>query len=102
MAGFLLRFRITPSDGEQPAVVLVGEMDLLRAERRYGAPILGRAQEGYFEPLVQLAYAGAQRAGIIPGVASLDDFIDGHTIELLEDDDPDGLSEDDTGKAPAA
>ena len=102
MAAFLLRFRLTRVDNGRAVLVLANEIDLMHAERAYDAPILTRAQEGYFEPIVQLAFQGAQRAGVISKTDTLDEFVSAFTIEMLEDGDTlDGDAVDGDGASDA-
>lgn len=84
MAG-LLSFQITPEGGET-FTLEVSKMDAILAERALGQPILGRAQEGFFEPVLRLAYLSAGRQTLIPAGTTFEQFVDGYTVALETDD----------------
>lgn len=83
----LIRFRLTPTGGGDPVLVPTGGIDIVRAERAYGAPIMSRAQEGYFEPIMMLAFVGAQRQQLIAKTDTLDEFMERFDVELLDESD---------------
>ena len=83
----LIRFRLTPATGGDAVLVPTGGIDIVRAERAYGAPIMGRAQEGYFEPIMMLAFVGAQRQQLVDKTTTFDEFMEAFDVELLDESD---------------
>ena len=84
MAG-LLTFQITPEGGET-FTLQVSKMDAIVTERALGVPILGRAQEGFFEPVLRLAFSSATRQKLIADGTTFEQFVDGYEIALETDD----------------
>ena len=88
MAG-LVTFTITP-DGGEPATIVVSKMDTLLVERELGQPVILRAQEGYFEPLLRLAYKAATREQAVPAGTTFEQFVDGWDVSLETPEDESG------------
>lgn len=84
MAG-LVTFTLTPIDGD-PIEVQATKMDAIVVERELRVPILGRAQEGFFEPVLRLAFSAASRQKAIPEGTTFEQFVDGYDVALETDD----------------
>ena len=88
MAG-LLEFSITPEGGE-PQRVTASKLDAITVERALGQPIVSRAQEGYFEPVLRLAYAAAVRTQALPEGTSFEVFVDTYEVAMETSEDEQG------------
>lgn len=82
----LVTFRLTTDGGEGSHVVVVGPLELVRAERRYGGPVMSKAAEGFFEPIMTLAFEGALRGQLIEKTCTFDEFLDRFEVQLLDED----------------
>lgn len=89
----LVHFTITP-DGGEPVKLVASKLDAIRVERELNAPLVARAQEGYFEPVLRLAYAAASRSALLPPGTTFDEFVDGWEIALETDDEDDDPKEE--------
>lgn len=85
----LLEFTITPEGGESQRLV-ASKLDAIIVERQLGAPIVARAQEGYYEPIMRLAYAAATRSKSIPDGTTFEQFVDGWDVAVESGDDEQG------------
>lgn len=81
----LLEFTITPEGGEGQRLV-ASKLDAIVVERQLGAPIVARAQEGYYEPIMRLAYAAASRSKAIPEATTFEQFVDGWDVSVETED----------------
>lgn len=86
------RFSIKKGDGD-PTLVLASRLDYVVVERKFPQPVFKLAEQGYLEPVLQLAYAAAHRQGAIDKGVDFDTFLDQYDVEFLTDDAGDSQGE---------
>lgn len=91
MAG-LVTFTLTPAGGEA-FEVRATKMDAIVVERELRVPILTRAQEGFFEPVLRLAFSAATRQKVIAEGTTFEQFVDTYDVALETDDEEPALGE---------